>query len=73
MIKNKEVWENMAKMSIKTKRLDVASICLGNMGNAVAVQALNELSSKESNDVKLATIAIYLGNLLSYEKKNRIK
>ncbi|ORX53869.1 WD40 repeat-like protein [Piromyces finnis] len=61
MIKNKEVWENMAKMSIKTKRLDVASICLGNMGNAVAVQALNELSSDESNDVKLATIAIYLG------------
>jgi len=61
MIKNKEVWENMAKMSIKTKRLDVASICLGNMGNAVAVQALNELSSDVSNGVKLATIAIYLG------------
>ncbi|ORX82074.1 hypothetical protein BCR32DRAFT_327034 [Anaeromyces robustus] len=60
MIKNKEVWENMAKMSIKTKRLDVASICLGNMGNAVAVQALNELSNEECNDVKLATIAIYL-------------
>jgi len=60
-IKNKEVWENMAKMSIKTKRLDVASICLGNMGNAVAVQALNELSNNESDDVKLATIAIYLG------------
>jgi len=61
MIKNKEVWENMAKMSIKTKRLDVASICLGNMGNAIAVQALNELPSKECNEVRLATIAIYLG------------
>jgi len=68
MIKNKEVWENMAKMSIKTKRLDVVSICLGNMGNAVAVQALNELSSNESNDFKLATIAIYLGMYDEAEK-----
>jgi len=34
------VWENMARMCVKTKRLDVAMVCLGNMGNAVAAQAV---------------------------------
>lgn len=27
-IRNKKVWENMAHMCIKTKRLDVALVCL---------------------------------------------
>jgi len=27
-----QVWENMAHMCIKSKRLDVAEMCLGNMG-----------------------------------------
>ena len=32
-IKNPDVWENMAHMCIKNKRLDVAETCLGNMGH----------------------------------------
>ena len=28
------IWENMAQMCVKTKRLDVAEVCLGNMGHA---------------------------------------
>ena len=28
------IWENMAHMCVKTKRLDVAEVCLGHMGHA---------------------------------------
>mgnify|MGYP006976759281 CR=1 FL=1 len=31
LIQNPLVWENMAQMCVKTKRLDVAETCLGNM------------------------------------------
>ena len=34
----KAVWENMAHMCIKTKRLDVAEICIGQMGDARTAQ-----------------------------------
>jgi hypothetical protein len=33
----------MAHMCIKTKRLDVAEICLGNMGHARGAAAVGEL------------------------------
>ncbi|KAH9375819.1 hypothetical protein HPB48_021212 [Haemaphysalis longicornis] len=33
-LKNEAVWENMARMCVKTKRLDVARICLGKMAHA---------------------------------------
>ena len=32
-IGNPALWENMAHMCVKTKRLDVAEVCLGNMGH----------------------------------------
>ncbi|CAM9784245.1 unnamed protein product [Chrysoparadoxa australica] len=34
LIKNTSVWQNMAHMCVKTNRLDVAEVCLGNMGHA---------------------------------------
>ena len=40
------IWENMAQMCVKTKRLDVAEVCLGNMGHARGAAALRE-SRKE--------------------------
>ena len=30
-IQNPVIWENMAQMCVKTKRFDVAKICIGNM------------------------------------------
>jgi intraflagellar transport protein 140 len=33
-IQSDSIWENMAKMCVKTRRLDVAEVCLGNMQNA---------------------------------------
>ena len=31
-IKSEHMWENMAMMWVVTKRLDIATICLGNIG-----------------------------------------
>ena len=37
------VWENMTHMCIKTKRLDVAEYCLGNMGHLAGARAVREV------------------------------
>ena len=39
-IKNQSVWENMARMCVTTKRLDVAIVCLGKMGNPLGARAV---------------------------------
>ncbi|KAI9193143.1 uncharacterized protein BJ171DRAFT_572993 [Polychytrium aggregatum] len=59
-IKYERVWENMARKCVKMKRMDVAVMCLGSMGYAEAVSALNE-AKNESDDVKAAIAATYLG------------
>lgn len=39
-IQNPIIWENMAQMCVKTKRLDVAEICIGNMRFARGARAV---------------------------------
>lgn len=51
----------MASMCIKTKRLDVAAICVGHTGNVRASKNLRKVSESESGDlVKLAKLAVDL-------------
>lgn len=62
MISNKKVWGNLARMCVKSQRLDVATICLGKMEHSTGARAMRQmLASKESKDVQVATLAIYLG------------
>ncbi|KAM7433446.1 hypothetical protein ABFA07_016329 [Porites harrisoni] len=61
LIKSESVWENMARMCVKTKRLDVATVCLGNMANARAAKALREVQKEPELDAKVACLAIQLG------------
>ena len=42
LIKSEAVWENMAKMCVKSRRLDVAAVCLGNMKHVRGARALRE-------------------------------
>ena len=44
LIQNPNVWENMAHMCVKTRRLDVAQVCLANMGNAKGAKAVREVN-----------------------------
>ena len=58
------VWESMAKMCVRTHRLDVAMMCLGNMGNAVAARAVRQSLSIPEEDARLAVLAVHLGMLV---------
>ncbi|GMI07811.1 hypothetical protein TrVE_jg6403 [Triparma verrucosa] len=63
LIKNVGVWENMANMCVKTKRLDVAEVCLGNMGHARGAAAVREAKKEPEVEAAIAAVAIQLGLL----------
>ena len=63
LIKNPAVWENMANMCVKTKRLDVAEVCLGNMGHARGAAAVREAKKEPELEAAIAAVAIQLGLL----------
>uniref|UniRef100_A0A3Q3ICS2 Uncharacterized protein n=1 Tax=Monopterus albus TaxID=43700 RepID=A0A3Q3ICS2_MONAL len=71
LIKSKAVWENMARMCVKTHRLDVARVCLGNMGNARAAKALKEAEAEPEPEAQVAMLAIQLGMLVRYSRRCR--
>lgn len=60
-IKNNSVWEHMAKICVKTKRIDVAMICLSNIGNSHAIRAIREAKKENQKDVQVAILAAHLG------------
>lgn len=61
-IDSAEIWKNMAEMSIKTRRVDVAETCIANMKFARGAKALRELEGKDDMS-KLASVAILLNML----------
>lgn len=58
------VWTSLAKMCVKTKRLDVAEICLGHMHDCRGLAILRSIN-KEELDVKVACLAVHLGMYVS--------
>ncbi|XP_033108707.1 intraflagellar transport protein 140 homolog [Anneissia japonica] len=68
LIKSESVWENMAMMCVKTRRLDVAKVCLGNMGHARGARALREAEKEPELDARVAMLAIQLGLLEDAER-----
>uniref|UniRef100_A0A8C9FLA1 Intraflagellar transport 140 n=1 Tax=Pavo cristatus TaxID=9049 RepID=A0A8C9FLA1_PAVCR len=68
LIKSEAVWENMARMCVKTQRLDVAKICLGNMGHARGAKALREAEQEPEQEARVAVLAVQLGMLEDAER-----
>ncbi|XP_010618814.1 intraflagellar transport protein 140 homolog isoform X3 [Fukomys damarensis] len=68
LIKSEAVWENMARMCVKTQRLDVAKVCLGNMGHARGAQALREAEQEPELEARVAMLAVQLGMLEDAEQ-----
>ncbi|CAL2044710.1 unnamed protein product [Caenorhabditis brenneri] len=63
-IKSDSVWDHMASMSIKTRRLDVAMVCLGHMKNVRGARAVRRSQQNgESDSMKCAALAIELSML----------
>ncbi|EQC39856.1 hypothetical protein SDRG_02514 [Saprolegnia diclina VS20] len=76
LIQNTSVWENMAHMCVKTKRLDVAQVCLGHMGHARGAAAVDAAARPTAPvEVPIAMVAIQLGLLDDaarlYKESNR--
>lgn len=65
LYRSEAVWENMARMCVKTQRLDVAKVCLGNMGHARGARALREAEQEPELEARVAMLAIQLGMLVS--------
>eukprot|EP00397_Hematodinium_sp_SG-2012_P002167 GEMP01002173.1.p1 GENE.GEMP01002173.1~~GEMP01002173.1.p1 ORF type:complete len:1212 (+),score=290.70 GEMP01002173.1:310-3945(+) len=55
-----QVWENLALMCVKTRRLDVGMKCLGQMNNARAAKALR-LCEESEPEPRLGLMALHLG------------
>ncbi len=55
----------MARMCVKTQRLDVAAVCLGNMGSARGAKAVREAMKIPEPEARLAVLAVQLGMLVS--------
>lgn len=66
LVQSTGVWNSLARMCVKTKRLDVASVCLGHMGNAKAARALRQAVADQTlpQEAKLAVLAIQLNMLV---------
>lgn len=58
------VWISLAKMCVKTKRLDVAEICLGHMKDCRGLAILRSINTEEL-DAKVACLAAHLGMYVS--------
>lgn len=57
-------------MCVKTQRMDVAAVCLGNMGNARGAKALRKVlqNSSAEPEAKVAMLAIQLGMTVHWNR-----
>lgn len=54
------VWSSLARMCVKTKRLDVAEICLGHMKDCRGLAILRLFSKEQELDARVASLAVHL-------------
>jgi len=59
------VWTSLAKMCVKTNRLDVAEICLGHMKDCKGLAILRSINKDQELDTRIACLAIHLGMYVS--------
>jgi intraflagellar transport protein 140 len=65
-IYRESVWENMAQMCVKSHRIDVAKVCLGNMGNVKGIRLLNDEAVRGADsDTQVGLIALNLGMIVN--------
>jgi hypothetical protein len=57
----------MAQMCVKSHRIDVAKVCLGNMGNVKGIKLLRQEAAKGADsDTQVAIIALNLGMIVRF-------
>ncbi|KAF0771516.1 Uncharacterized protein FWK35_00000315 [Aphis craccivora] len=60
-IKSPAVWTSLAKMCVKSKRLDVAEICLGHMNDCRGLAILRSINTEPELAARVACLAVHLG------------
>ena len=70
-ISSEHIWANIAQQCVKTKRLDVAEVCLANMNNARGVKAVRLAKQQPEVEVAIAQVAIQLHMLDDAERLYR--
>uniref|UniRef100_A0A914H1B1 Intraflagellar transport protein 140 n=1 Tax=Globodera rostochiensis TaxID=31243 RepID=A0A914H1B1_GLORO len=61
-IRTESVWEHMARMCVKTRRIDVARVCLGHMGHARTARAIRRTVVRgDTTELQIARLAVELG------------
>lgn len=57
-------------MCVKTRRLDIALMCLGSLGNARAVKSLREFIEREpeQHEAHVAHLALQIGFVVQYDR-----
>jgi len=63
LVANPQIWHNMAQMCVKSKRLDVAAVCLGHMGHARGAKAVREGAVEPELEANVAEVAVQMGLL----------
>lgn len=61
LIRNNAVWENMASVCIKTRRTNLAQLCLRKLKNAKALRTVSNLKRANDYNSISAYYAIHLG------------
>ena len=54
-------WECASRMCVRTKRLDIAEMCLANMGHVRGARAARDASRIKEPDARVAAVAVHLG------------
>eukprot|EP00759_Apiculatamorpha_spiralis_P023644 PhF_6_TR27211/c0_g1_i1/m.40037/K19672/IFT140; intraflagellar transport protein 140 len=67
-VKDESVWVSMATMCVKTRRLDVAEVCLGNMQDPMSAKLLKASYDEPEIEARVAMLAICLGMTEEAEK-----
>ncbi|KAL5964971.1 hypothetical protein TSMEX_007295 [Taenia solium] len=69
LIRSTAVWENMAKMCVITRRLDVGFLCLGKIGNAFGASMLREVRNGDNClTAQIGELALQLGMTAEAER-----
>ena len=56
-----KVWEAMAHLCIRARKLDAAELCLGNMGHIAGARAAREAKSESEEEARVGLVAMQLG------------
>ncbi|KAL5104623.1 hypothetical protein TcWFU_002267 [Taenia crassiceps] len=69
LIRSTAVWENMAKMCVITRRLDVGFLCLGKIGNAFGASMLRDARGGDNClTAQIGELALQLGMTAEAER-----